>query len=67
MSSSLRRIGIDGIGETINGLRRRGFGRLLVDGKAVTFDDVDLSTLQTGRRSKWWSTACVSRATCGPA
>jgi len=37
--------GIDGIGETINGLRRRGFGRLLVDGKAVTFDDLDLSTL----------------------
>jgi excinuclease ABC subunit A len=36
--------GIDGIGETINGLRRRGFGRLLVDGKAVTFDDLDLST-----------------------
>ena len=37
--------GIDGIGETINGLRRRGFGRLLVDGKAVTFDELDLSTL----------------------
>ena len=37
--------GIDGIGETINGLRRRGFGRLLVDGKAVTFEDLDLSTL----------------------
>jgi excinuclease ABC subunit A len=37
--------GVDGIGETINGLRRRGFGRLLVDGKAVTFDDLDLSTL----------------------
>jgi excinuclease ABC subunit A len=37
--------GVDGIGETINGLRRRGFGRLLVDGKAVTFEDLDLSTL----------------------
>jgi excinuclease ABC subunit A len=37
--------GVDGIGETINGLRRRGFGRLLVDGKAVTFEDLDLSAL----------------------
>jgi excinuclease ABC subunit A len=39
------RNGVDGIGETINGLRRRGFGRLLVDGKAVTFEDLDLATL----------------------
>jgi excinuclease ABC subunit A len=37
--------GVDGVGETINGLRRRGFGRLLVDGKAVTFDDLDLAAL----------------------
>jgi len=37
--------GVDGIGETINGLRRRGFGRLLVDGKAVTFEDLDLAAL----------------------
>jgi excinuclease ABC subunit A len=37
--------GVDGIGETINGLRRRGFGRLLVDGKALTFDDLDLAAL----------------------
>ena len=37
--------GVDGIGETINGLRRRGFGRLLVEGKAVTFEDLDLSAL----------------------
>jgi excinuclease ABC subunit A len=36
---------IDGVGETINGLRRRGFGRLLVDGKAVTFEDLDLAAL----------------------
>ena len=36
---------VDGIGETINGLRRRGFGRLLVDGKAVTFEDLDLAAL----------------------
>jgi len=34
---------VDGVGETINGLRRRGFGRLLVDGKAVTFEDLDLA------------------------
>ena len=39
------RNGVDGIGETINGLRRRGFGRLLVDGKGVTFEDLDLATL----------------------
>jgi excinuclease ABC subunit A len=37
--------GVDGVGETINGLRRRGFGRLLVDGTAVTFDDLDLAAL----------------------
>jgi excinuclease ABC subunit A len=36
---------VDGVGETINGLRRRGFGRLLVDGKAVTFEDLDLAAL----------------------
>ena len=37
--------GVDGVGETVNGLRRRGFGRLLVDGKAVTFEDLDLAAL----------------------
>jgi excinuclease ABC subunit A len=37
--------GLDGIGETINGLRRRGFGRLLVDGKAVAFEELDLAAL----------------------
>ncbi len=37
--------GVDGVGETINGLRRRGFGRLLVDGRAVTFEDLDLASL----------------------
>ena len=35
----------DGIAETINGLRRRGFGRLLVDGKAIAFEEIDLATL----------------------
>jgi excinuclease ABC subunit A len=37
--------GVDGVAETINGLRRRGFGRLLVDGKAITFEDLDVATL----------------------
>jgi excinuclease ABC subunit A len=37
----------DPISETINTLRRRGFGRLLVDGKAVTFEDVDLTALKS--------------------
>jgi excinuclease ABC subunit A len=39
------RNGVDGIGETINGLRRRGFGRLLIDGKAVVFEEIDPATL----------------------
>jgi len=39
--------GVDGIGETINGLRRRGFGRLLVDGRAVAFEEIDVATLGT--------------------
>jgi excinuclease ABC subunit A len=39
------RNGVDGVREAINGLRRRGFGRLLVDGKAVTFEDIDLASL----------------------
>src|SRR5690242_8137506 len=34
------------ITETLNTLRRRGFGRLLVDGRAVTIDEVDPATLQ---------------------
>jgi excinuclease ABC subunit A len=40
---------VDGIGETIGGLRRRGFGRLLVDGRAVAFEEIDLAAL--GARS----------------
>jgi excinuclease ABC subunit A len=39
------RNGVDGIGETINGLRRRGFGRLLIDEKAVAFEEIDPATL----------------------
>jgi excinuclease ABC subunit A len=41
------RNGVDGIGETINGLRRRGFGRLLVDGRAVAFEEIDVAALGT--------------------
>jgi excinuclease ABC subunit A len=33
------------IAETINALRRKGFGRLLVDGGAVAFDDLDAAAL----------------------
>jgi excinuclease ABC subunit A len=35
----------DGVAATLDGLRRRGFGRLLVDGKAVTLDEVDPAVL----------------------
>jgi excinuclease ABC subunit A len=33
------------IGETIEALRRKGFGRLLVDGRAVAFDDIEPAAL----------------------
>ncbi len=39
------RNGVDGITETLNGLRRRGFGRLLIDGKAVVFEEIEAATL----------------------
>src|SRR5262249_32618142 len=38
------------IAETIEGLRKKGFGRLLIDGRAVPFDEVDPKTL-VGRSS----------------
>ena len=39
------RNGVDAIAETLNALRRRGFGRLLIGGAAVTLDEVDPATL----------------------
>jgi excinuclease ABC subunit A len=36
----------DPIAETLDTLQRRGYGRLLVDGRAVTFDDVDRAALR---------------------
>jgi excinuclease ABC subunit A len=33
------------IAETIDALRRKGFGRLLIDGRAVAFDDLDPAAL----------------------
>ncbi len=47
------RNGVDGIGETINGLRRRGFGRLLIDGKAVAFEEIDPP--RSARERRWKS------------
>jgi excinuclease ABC subunit A len=38
--------GVDGIAETIGALRRRGFGRLLVDGKAIAFEEIDPAALR---------------------
>ena len=32
--------------ETLNALRRRGFGRLLVDGRAVLFEEIDQASLR---------------------
>jgi excinuclease ABC subunit A len=40
----------DPIAGTIETLRRRGYGRLLIDGRAVTFDEVDQAAL-AGRSS----------------
>jgi excinuclease ABC subunit A len=39
--------GVDPIVETIEGLRRRGFGRLLIDGQAVSFDEVNRAALKS--------------------
>ncbi len=37
--------GFDVIAETLAALQRRGYGRVLVDGRAVTFDEVDRAAL----------------------
>src|SRR3990170_433571 len=37
---------IDPVAETLAALRRKGFGRLYVDGQAVSLDDVDAATLR---------------------
>ena len=37
--------GSDAIAETLATLQRRGYGRVLVDGRAVTFDEVDRAAL----------------------
>src|SRR5262245_44862221 len=39
------RVSAAAVAETINGLRKKGFARLLVNGSAVTFDDVDPASL----------------------
>ena len=37
---------VDPIAETLSALRRKGFGRLLVDGRPVSLDDVDPATVR---------------------
>jgi excinuclease ABC subunit A len=41
--------GIDPIAATLDALRRRGFGRLLIDGRAMAFDEVEPAAL--GKRT----------------
>jgi excinuclease ABC subunit A len=38
--------GFDAIGETLDTLQRRGYGRLLVEGRAVAFDEIDRAALK---------------------
>jgi len=38
--------GTDSITGTLNALRRRGYGRLFIDGQAVPFEDIDVATLR---------------------
>jgi excinuclease ABC subunit A len=40
------RNGFNPISETLDGLQRRGYGRVLVDGRAVTFDEIDRAALK---------------------
>jgi excinuclease ABC subunit A len=37
---------VDPVAETLAALRRKGFGRLYLDGRAVTLEDVDIATLK---------------------
>jgi excinuclease ABC subunit A len=37
--------GADALAETLNALRRRGFGRLLIDGQALSIEEVDVAAL----------------------
>jgi excinuclease ABC subunit A len=37
----------DPITETLDGLRRRGYARLLIDGKAIGFDEIDRASLKS--------------------
>jgi excinuclease ABC subunit A len=39
--------GFDAIGETLDTLQRRGYGRLLVEGRGVAFDEIDRTALKT--------------------
>ena len=40
------RNGVDPIAGTLDNLQRRGYGRVLIDGRAVTFDDIDRAALK---------------------
>ena len=43
---------VDPVAETLAALRRKGFGRLYLDGAAVTLEDVDAATLQDRPRCR---------------
>jgi excinuclease ABC subunit A len=38
---------VDPIAAALDALRRRGYGRLLINGQAVSFDDIDLASLKS--------------------
>jgi excinuclease ABC subunit A len=42
--------GVNPARETLENLRRRGFGRLLIDGRAVAFDEIDVAALKNQTR-----------------